>query len=114
MPRGASLGRRDVVRARGEFPFRPPQMHTLGVGSIPRSIVVALEHDLVDRCKAGDDVVVTGTLTRRWSRISKGARCDLEVLVKANHVRIISDAHAGGIVTDGEPGRPAAAASPQA
>ena len=77
-------------------------MHTLGVGSIPRSIVVALEHDLVDKCKAGDDVVVTGTLTRRWSRISRGARCDLEVLVKANHVRIISDSHAGGIVTDGE------------
>ncbi|KAA0155198.1 hypothetical protein FNF29_01949 [Cafeteria roenbergensis] len=76
------------------------QAHTLGVGSIPRSIVVALEHDLVDTCKAGDDAVVTGTLTRRWSRIARGARCDLEVLIKANHVRIISDSHAGGIVTD--------------
>ena len=85
-------------------PGRAAQAHTLGVGSIPRSIVVALEHDLVDTCKAGDDAVVTGTLTRRWSRIARGARCDLEVLIKANHVRIISDSHAGGIVTDGERG----------
>lgn len=78
------------------------QMHTLGVGSIPRSIAVALENDLVDTCKAGDDVVVTGTLTRRWSRIQQGARCELEVLILANHVRVVSDSHAGGIVTDGE------------
>lgn len=36
------------------------QMHVLGVGSIPRSIVVVLTEDLVDTVKPGDDVTVTG------------------------------------------------------
>jgi DNA replicative helicase MCM subunit Mcm2 (Cdc46/Mcm family) len=78
------------------------QVQTLGVGSIPRSIVVALEHDLVDICKAGDDVVVTGKLARRWNRMRSGTRCDLEVVLIANHVRVVSDTSTGGVVTDGE------------
>ncbi|KAK3027460.1 hypothetical protein RJ639_041066, partial [Escallonia herrerae] len=59
----------------------------LGVGAIPRSIPVILKDDLVDIVKAGDDVIVTGILTAKWSSDIKDVRCDLEPVLVANHVR---------------------------
>ncbi|OAP08281.1 MCM9 [Arabidopsis thaliana] len=59
----------------------------LGVGVIPRSILVVLKDDLVDNVKAGDDVVVSGILTSKWSHDLKDVRCDLEPMLIANHVR---------------------------
>lgn len=34
----------------------PPQVQRLSVGSIPRSVVVVLEDDLVDSCKSGESL----------------------------------------------------------
>ncbi|XP_031262197.1 probable DNA helicase MCM9 isoform X2 [Pistacia vera] len=59
----------------------------LGVGVIPRSILVILKDDLVDIVKAGDDIIVTGTLTAKWSPDLKDVRCDLDPVLIANHVR---------------------------
>ncbi|KAL3724037.1 hypothetical protein ACJRO7_036110 [Eucalyptus globulus] len=59
----------------------------LGVGAIPRSIPVILKDDLVDIVKAGDDIIVTGILTAKWSPDLKDVRCDLEPILVANHVR---------------------------
>ncbi|KAH9658098.1 putative DNA helicase MCM9 [Citrus sinensis] len=59
----------------------------LGVGVIPRSILVILKDDLVDIVKAGDDVIVTGILTAKWSPDLKDVRCDLDPVLIANHVR---------------------------
>ncbi|EOA30050.1 hypothetical protein CARUB_v10013156mg [Capsella rubella] len=59
----------------------------LGVGVIPRSILVVLKDDLVDNVKAGDDVVVSGILTSKWSHDLKDVRCDLEPMLIGNHVR---------------------------
>ena len=42
------------------------QAQKLSVGTIPRAISVVLEDDLVDSCKAGDDVTVYGVVLRRW------------------------------------------------
>ncbi|XP_017256131.1 probable DNA helicase MCM9 isoform X2 [Daucus carota subsp. sativus] len=59
----------------------------LDVGAIPRSIPVILKDDLVDIVKAGDDVIVTGILTARWSSDMKDVRCDLDPILVANHMR---------------------------
>ncbi|KAG7391519.1 DNA helicase mcm9 [Phytophthora pseudosyringae] len=64
------------------------QASKLGVGSIPRSILVVLEDDLVDSVKAGDQVVVVGILMRTWKPCVRGVRCDLETTIKANSIRI--------------------------
>jgi DNA helicase MCM9 len=60
----------------------------LNVGSIPRSILVILEDDLVDVCKAGDDVIITGTVMRRWKPLKPDSRCTIEMIIHCNHIRI--------------------------
>ncbi|CAA0807349.1 Probable DNA helicase MCM9 [Striga hermonthica] len=63
----------------------------LGVGAIPRSIPVILKDDLVDTVKAGDDIIVTGVLTAKWSSDIKDVRCDLEPVLVANSVRRMNE-----------------------
>ncbi|KAL3814390.1 hypothetical protein ACJIZ3_015658 [Penstemon smallii] len=63
----------------------------LGVGAIPRSIPVILKDDLVDLVKAGDDVMVTGVLTAKWSSDMKDVRCDLDPVLVANYVRRMNE-----------------------
>ncbi|KAH1207976.1 putative DNA helicase MCM9 [Glycine max] len=63
----------------------------LGVGAIPRSILVILKDDLVDVVKAGDDVIVTGLLTAKWSPELKDVRCDLDPVLIANNIRRINE-----------------------
>ncbi|XP_049935082.1 probable DNA helicase MCM9 isoform X1 [Nymphaea colorata] len=62
-------------------------VHVVGVGSIPRSIPAILKDDLVDMVKAGDDVVVTGILTAKWSPDVRDVRCDLDPIMVANYIR---------------------------
>lgn len=64
------------------------QVQNLKFGSIPRSILVALEDDLVDTCRPGDDIVVSGCLVRRWRPVCKDRRCEVEVVLRANSVRL--------------------------
>ncbi|CAL5043793.1 unnamed protein product [Urochloa decumbens] len=59
----------------------------LGVGSIPRSMPVILMDDLVDIIKPGDDVIVTGILSAKWSPDTKDVRSNLDPMLIANYVR---------------------------
>ncbi len=52
---------------------------SVGVGSIPRSVLVVLTDDLVDSCKAGDDVVITGLVKRRWKNVIEGEKCGIHL-----------------------------------
>jgi DNA helicase MCM9 len=60
----------------------------LAVGSIPRSILVVLEDDLVDSCKAGDDVTITGVVRRRWKPLVRDRKMELELYVLAKSIMV--------------------------
>lgn len=61
----------------------------LGMGTIPRSIIVILTDDLADSCKAGDDVTICGILQRRWLRpIVPDARCEIDVILEAVYIQV--------------------------
>ncbi|XP_029187907.2 DNA helicase MCM9-like [Acropora millepora] len=76
------------------------QVQKLAVGTIPRSMWVILEEDLVDSCKAGDDVTICGVVMRRWKPVYADSRCDLELVLKANHVSVNNGQRAGVVVTE--------------
>ena len=62
------------------------QVHRLSVGSIPRSITVLLLDDLVDCCKAGDDVDIVGILRKRWRPVTRGGRPEVELVIYALNI----------------------------
>uniref|UniRef100_A0A671UWS8 DNA helicase MCM9 n=1 Tax=Sparus aurata TaxID=8175 RepID=A0A671UWS8_SPAAU len=64
------------------------QVQRLSVGSIPRSMVVVLEDDLVDGCKSGDDVTVYGVMCQRWKPFYGDTCCDVELVLKANNIEV--------------------------
>ena len=63
-------------------------MHRLTVGSIPRSITIVLQDDLVDRCKAGDDVTIVGLLRKRWKPPQRDQRVEVEMAIEAASLRV--------------------------
>jgi DNA replicative helicase MCM subunit Mcm2 (Cdc46/Mcm family) len=54
---------------------------------IPRSTIVILEDELVDRAKPGDDVMISGIFIQRWrTPIKHGDRPEIEIAFLANNV----------------------------
>ena len=79
------------------------QVSKLTIGTVPRSITVVLEDDLVDSVKPGDDVIVNAIVFQRWKKVKDGERCDLQlclfaVFIEQNTVSVDS----GSCVTDFE------------
>lgn len=72
----------------------------LAVGTIPRSINVILEDDIVDTCKAGDDVTISGIVFRRFKFLDVGTRCDVEIAMLANHVRVHNEQRTAALTED--------------
>lgn len=60
------------------------QMESLKMGSVPRSMTVLLEADLADKYNAGDDVLIVGSMVRRWAPVAKGMRCNVDIAIRAN------------------------------
>ncbi|XP_062595563.1 DNA helicase MCM9-like, partial [Saccostrea cucullata] len=75
------------------------QVQRLAVGTIPRSMWVIVLDDLVDACKAGDDVIICGTVRRRWRPSSVDSRCDIEMVLEANHILVTNEQRNTVLVT---------------
>ncbi|GIY28877.1 DNA helicase MCM9 [Caerostris darwini] len=76
------------------------QFNTLTVGSVPRSIWIILEDDLVDTCYPGNDVNVSGVLIQRWKPLSRGCFIDIDLVLYAHNVEVKNKMIPGGIVTE--------------
>ncbi|KAJ2449202.1 DNA helicase mcm9 [Coemansia sp. RSA 2336] len=76
------------------------QVGRLALGTIPRSIVVILERDLVDKAKSGDSVTITGVVMCRWRPVVAGERPDISVVIRANSIQVHSDQTANISITD--------------
>ncbi|KAK9824018.1 hypothetical protein WJX72_006994 [[Myrmecia] bisecta] len=64
----------------------------VALGAMPRSITVILQDELADCCQAGDDVEVTGIVTRQWRSAVAGARCNVDLVILANALRVANQA----------------------
>lgn len=63
----------------------------LGVGALPRSLTIVLRHDLVDVCKAGDEVIIVGWMLCRWRQGLKSEMlCEADFALVANHVTTVN------------------------
>ncbi|XP_055935195.1 DNA helicase MCM9-like isoform X2 [Argiope bruennichi] len=64
------------------------QFSTLTIGSVPRSMWVILEDDLVDTCHPGNDVNISGILIQRWKPLNRGNFIDIDLVLFAHNVEV--------------------------
>ena len=76
------------------------QIDKLEMGSIPRSISVILQADLVDSCKPGETVNILGIVSHRWDPLYKDSRPQPEIVVTANYVDVSQRQGSGSQVDD--------------
>lgn len=64
----------------------------LEIGAVPRSILVILRNELVDQCRAGDDVIITGILGCRSKPNLKSdfSKLDGELFLQATSIQSTS------------------------
>eukprot|EP00112_Aurelia_sp_Birch-Aquarium-sp1_P008185 Seg1899.4 transcript_id=Seg1899.4/GoldUCD/mRNA.D3Y31 product="DNA helicase MCM9" protein_id=Seg1899.4/GoldUCD/D3Y31 len=72
----------------------------LAVGTIPRTIWVVLEDDLVDSCKPGDDVTIYGVVMRRWKPVYNNSKCEIELAIRANNLVVNNDQRSSVTLTE--------------
>ncbi|XP_054714507.1 DNA helicase MCM9-like [Uloborus diversus] len=64
------------------------QVYNLGIGTVPRSMWVILEDDLVETCFPGNDVCISGVLIQRWKPLIPGRPIDIDLVLLAHNVEV--------------------------
>ena len=65
-------------------------------GAIPRALLIKLQHDLVDSCQPGDDVVVVGTLMSHWQHLVNMGDINIGMAIHAHSVRVVHGGDSAG------------------
>ncbi len=63
---------------------------TLKPGTIPKTLPVIFEGNLVDLVKPGDDVIISGVLIKRWGKILPNSRIDVGFCILGNSVNVLN------------------------
>lgn len=64
----------------------------IGMGHIPRSLLIKLQHDLVDTCQPGDQVVIVGSLLAQWPQSTMAdVDCAIGMALKAHSIRVVQE-----------------------
>ncbi|KAL3944000.1 MAG: hypothetical protein SGBAC_001910 [Bacillariaceae sp.] len=65
----------------------------IGIGHIPRSLMIKLQHDLVDTCQPGDEVQLVGSLLAQWQQTSHqpGVECNVGMALDAHSIRVVQE-----------------------
>ena len=63
------------------------------VGHMPGSLLIKLQHDLVDTCQPGDEVVVVGSLLAQWAQPQQlvDVECQVGMAMSAHSIRVVAD-----------------------
>ena len=64
----------------------------IGIGHIPRSLLIKLQHDLVDSCQPGDEVQLVGSLLAQWQQSAQsGIECNVGMALDAHSIRVVQE-----------------------
>ncbi|MGV2390485.1 MAG UNVERIFIED_CONTAM: hypothetical protein LVR29_26380 [Microcystis novacekii LVE1205-3] len=63
----------------------------IGMGHIPRSLLIKLQHDLVDTCQPGDQVVNCWVLAQWPQSTMADVDCPIGMALKAHSIRVVQE-----------------------
>mmetsp|Transcript_14021 Transcript_14021/g.33912 ORF Transcript_14021/g.33912 Transcript_14021/m.33912 type:complete len:887 (+) Transcript_14021:80-2740(+) len=77
----------------------------IGIGHIPRSLMIKLQHDLVDSCQPGDEVQLVGVLIAQWQQSTHqpGIECNVGVALDAHSIRVVQENASSAWKQSGDP-----------
>ena len=59
---------------------------------MPRSLLIKVQHDLVDKCQPGDEVVVVGSLLAQWPQsVQTEVDCNVGIALDAHSIRVVQE-----------------------